>query len=136
MKKTFTFLFAIGLFTAAVAQTGNRDKNQNDQWNNNRNRVDNDVARNDNRYDKDDRYRNSRYEMERRRDLEIARINRDYNYQAQKVRNNFFMSRYEKERRLRLLDEKRDREIRKLYKQYGNNGRDNDWYDRNDNKHH
>lgn len=128
MKKIFTLLFAVAIFAAANAQNGDNrrqgqwNNQQNDQWNN----------RNDNGYGRDGRYNNGRNGMERRRDMEIARINRDYDFRMQRVRSNYFMNRYEKMRQLRNLQDMRDREVRKVYHQYGNNGRNNDRRDRND----
>ena len=114
MKKIFTLLFAVALFATANAQKGNRDR---DDWNNNRNG--NDIARNDTRYN------NGRMERERRMNREIARINHEYDFKMQRVRNALFMGRYEKQRKLHFLQEQREREIRKVYAAY----RGNDRYD-------
>ena len=141
MKKIFTLLVAVVIFTAANAQYGQGDNRQqgqwnnqqNDQWNNGNNR---DVARNDNGYGRDDRYNNGRFGMERRRDMEIARINRDYEFKMDRVRNSFFMGRFEKQRELRFLQEQREREIRRVYYQYGNNSRFDDRHDRDDHDDH
>ncbi len=129
MKKIFTLLCAVALFAAANAQNGRGrnhqqgrwNKQQNDKWNNNRNNND---------YGRDSRYNNGRHDMERRRDMEIARINRDYDFRMQRVRSNYFMNRYEKMRQLRYLQDLRGRDIRKLYGQYGNRSRNNDRDDR------
>lgn len=134
MKKIFTLLFAVAVFVTANAQNGDNrrqgqwNNQQNDQWNN----------RNDNGYGRDDHYNNGRKGMERRRDMEIARINREYDFRMERVRNNFFMNRFEKRRQLRNLEEQRDREIRKVFYQYGNRGRNDrrDWDDRDDRGRH
>jgi len=134
MKKIFTLLFAVALFATANAQNGNHDR---DDWNNNRNG--NDIARGDNRNGRDDHYNNGRYERERRMNREIARINNEYDFKMQRVRNSFFMGRFEKQRQLHFLQEQREREIRKVYYQYGYRGRNNDgrdWNDRDDRGRH
>lgn len=139
MKKIFTLLVAVGMFTLAEAQPGTRDNRQPDQRNNQQtdqrdynNGYGNqkDITINHNPYDKDDRYGNDRFSMERKRDMEIAGINREYDYKIQRVRNNFFMGRYEKERQIRFLQEQRQREIRRVYDRYSDRrGHD---YDRDD----
>lgn len=111
MKKIFTLIAAVVLFTAAQAQNGDRDERNN-------NRNGNDIARNDNRYGRDDHYNNSRYERERRMNREIARINNEYDFKMQRVRNALFMGRFEKQRKLHWLQEQREREIRKVYASY------------------
>lgn len=125
MKKIFTLLFAVGLFTMANAQPGQRD---------NRNGNDREVIKvvvNDNdRYDNDrydnDRYGNSTFSNERRIRMQIAEINREYDYKIQKVRNSFFLNRWEKQRQIRFLDNRRDQEIRMVYAKFKNKGRHND----------
>ena len=141
MKKIFTLLFAVGFLTAAYAQPGTRDNRdnqqydqrgnqQNGQWDNNGK----DIAMNNGRYDNDDRYdnRNGSYGSGGMK-MQIARINRKYDYQIQRVRNDFFMGRYEKMRTIRSLEVQRQREIRMLYARSNNrNGHDRDF----DSNHH
>ena len=182
MKKIFTLLFAVGMFTLAQAQPGSRDNRQTDRRDNpptdqrNQNydqrnqttdqRNQNYDQRNqtydqrdqsidqrnqpydqrnqnysydDNRgfvdfnfsFDNDSRYGNSRFSNERKRDMQIARINREYDYQIQSVRNNFFMWGYEKERQIRFLQEQRQREIRMVYAKFSYRNRYDDRYGRN-----
>jgi hypothetical protein len=142
MKKIFTLLFAVGMFTLAQAQPGSRDNRQTDQRNNQQTDQrdynngygnEKDIAVNHNPYDKDDHYGNDRFSFERKRDMEIARINREYDYKIQKVRNNFFMWRYEKERQIRFLQEQRQREIRMVYVKFPDNRRR---YDDHSNRHY
>lgn len=121
MKKIFTLLFAVAIFATANAQNGKRDRNDRDDWNNNRNG--NDIARGDNRNDRDRHYNNGRFERERKMNREIARINNEYEYKMQRVRNSMFMNRFEKQRQLRHLQNMREREIRRVHSQYRNNGR-------------
>ena len=118
MKKIFTLLFAVVILTSSNAQNGTRDR---DDWNNNR--SGNDIARGDNRYDREHHYNNSRFERERRMNREIARINSEYDFKMQRVRNALFMNRFEKQRQLRHLQNMREREIRKVHYQYRGKGR-------------
>jgi hypothetical protein len=124
MKKIFTFLFALGLFAAAQAQPGNRDNrdrddrkvdqrddNDNDRYDNGRN-----VVVDHNPYDnRDDRYGNSKFGNERRMRMQIARINQEFDYKIQRVRNNYFTSRWEKQRQIHFLEDQRQQEIRRVY---------------------
>ena len=182
MKKIFTLLFAVGMFTLAQAQPGSRDnrqtdrrdnpptdqrnqnydqrnqttdqrnqnydqrnqtydqrdqsidqrnqpydqRNQNNSYDDNRGFVDFNFS-----FDNDSRYGNSRFSNERKRDMQIARINREYDYQIQSVRNNFFMWGYEKERQIRFLQEQRQREIRMVYAKFSYRNRYDDRYGRN-----
>lgn len=134
MKKIFTLLFAVGTFTMAQAQPGSRDNRQVDQRNDQRNNQQNDQ-RNDqqfdrqldqrdfndgydnNGYDKGGRYYD-RFSMERRKQVEIARINQQFDYKIEKVKRNFFMSWFEKQRQIRSLEQQRQFEIRKVNIKY------------------
>lgn len=117
MKKIFTLLFAAILFTAANAQNGTRDNKQNDQQDN-QSGYGKTVATNNDRYDKDDRRDNSRFSMERKRDMQIAQINREYDHKIQKVRSSFYMNRFEKQREIRFLEDKRRMEFKKVNMQF------------------
>ena len=64
--------------------------------------------------------------MERRRDIEINRINREYDFRIQRVRNSFFLNRWEKQRQIRFLEDQRQHEIRFVYAKFKNKGRYND----------
>ena len=138
MKKIFTLLFAAGLFTLAQAQPGTRDNRQPDRRDNqptgqrDDNRYDNDkgfVAINIS-FDKDDHFGNSRFSNERKRDMQIARINREYDYRIQRVRNSFFMSRWEKQRQIRFLQDHRQQEIRMVYAKFSKRNHRDDRDDR------
>jgi len=138
MKKIFTLLVAVGLLTAAAnAQTGSRDnrdrpqfdpKNipQTDQRDNRqydqRNDQQNDQWDRNNGYN-DDRYYNANDFSRGGMQMQVARINRKYDLQAQRVKNDFFMRRFEKMRLLRSIEAQRQQEIRMLYARAGK-GRD------------
>jgi hypothetical protein len=141
MKRIFTLLFAVGTFTAAVAQPGNRDNRQPDQRNNQQtdqrnsqrddDRFDNDksfVAINFS-FDRDDRFGDSRFSNERKRDAMIAKINREYDYRIQRVRNSFFLDRWEKQQKIRFLQEQRQQEIRMVYMQFSKRNHHDRRYD-------
>jgi hypothetical protein len=131
MKKIFTLVFAVGMFTLAQAQPGTRDNRQNDQRDvvkvivTDNDRYDNDRYDND-RYDKDDRYGNSSFGNERRMRMQLAEINREFDYKIQRVRNSFFLNRWEKQKQIRFLEDQRQREIRIVYAKFKNKGRNND----------
>lgn len=142
MKKIFTLLFAVGMLAAAQAQPGNRDNRQPDRRDNapidrqDDGRFDNDksfIAINVS-FDNDDRFGNSRFSNERKRDMEIAKINREYDYRIQRVKNNYFMSRWEKQRQISFLQNQRQQEIRMVYAKFSNRNKHNNRYDRDDNR--
>jgi hypothetical protein len=131
MKKIFTLLFTLGMFAVAQAQPGNRDNRQNDQRDFDKDidiTVNHRPNDNDDRFGNDDRYGNSRFANERRMRMQIAQINREFDYKTERVRNSYFMSRWEKQRLIRSLEDQRQREIRKVYFRYkysrGYNDRD------------
>lgn len=133
MKKFFTLVFAATLFTAVNAQNGNRDNRQNDQRDN-QNGYGKPVVTNNDRYDKDDRRDYGKFSMERKRDMQIAQINREYDYKIQKVKSSFFMNRFEKQREIRFIEDKRRMEIKRVYMQFSKGRYDDRDYDSN--RHH
>jgi hypothetical protein len=137
MKKIFTLLFASCFLTAAFAQTGSRDARdtrdnqqydqrvdqKNGQWDNTRvYGNDRDITLSNGRFDNDDRF-NNRNSIE----MQIAQINRKYDFQVRQVQNSFFMRRYEKMRMIRSLEAQRQQEIRMLYASSNNRYRQHDW---------
>ena len=129
MKKIFTLLFALGTFAVVQAQPGSRDRDQRqpdppvsrpaDRDRDNDYQHQRDIVI-DNSYGRDDR-NDSRISPERRKQIEIARINRNYEFKVQQIRNNRYMSRFEKQRQLRLLQDQRQREISRVHAKYRNN---------------
>ena len=132
MKKIFTLLVAVGFITAINAQTGSRDRDnrdtrdqQTDQRGNNR-----DVVVNDGRYDNDDRYNNTgSYNGNIK--MQIAQINRKYDFKIKKVKNDHFMRRNEKMRVIRSLEAQRQQEIRMLNTKNNKKGKHDRGYDSN-----
>ncbi|SRR5258706_9312949 len=93
-------------------QYDQRTDQQNSQWN-----KDNGY-RNDN----DDRYnKNGSYGSI---EMQVAQINRKYDFQVQRVRNDFFIRRFEKMRTIRSLEYQRQQEIRMVY---ARSNRNRDW---------
>ena len=133
MKKIFTLLIAVGFITAINAQTGSRDRDSRDsrdQQTDQRGNKSNDVVVNDGRYDNDDRYNNvGSYNGNIK--MQIAQVNRKYDFKIQKVKNDYFMRRNEKMRVIRSLEAQRQQEIRMLYARSGKKGQHDRGYDSN-----
>lgn len=141
----FTLLFAVGIFAMAQAQPGTRDNRQTDRRDNPQ--TDQRDNRTDDQWDKDDRFDHDRdagiyndgngkpgrhdgiMSPTRLRDMEIARINRVFDMKIQRVRNNYYMSRWEKQRQIRFLEIQRKQEIRKVYAKFSKNNRYDDYRD-------
>jgi len=133
MKKIFTLLVAVGFITAINAQTGSRTRDnrdtrdqQTDQRGNNR-----DVIVNDGRYDNDDRFDNNTGSYNGNIRMQVAQVNRKYDFKIQKVKNDYFMRRYEKMRVIRSLEAQRQQEIRMLYARNNQKGQHDRGYDSN-----
>ncbi len=160
MKKIFTLLFAIGMVAVAQAQSGSRDNRQFDQRNDQRNDQQYDQ-RKDQQYDQrtpgqndqrifndgydngkitfdanfsfgnDRGFGNSRSFNERKRDMQIARINQVFDYKVQMVKRSFYMSWWEKQSQIRSLEQQRQWEIRMLYVKFNDRNRYGNPYDHN-----
>ena len=124
MKKIFTFLLALGMITLSHAQYGS-GKNSRDHRND-QSTVDEGY---DYRHDNDRRYTGI---MSPKKQLEFAidRVNREYDWKIDKVRDNFFKSRYQKKREIRFLNEQRKREIRRTYAEFSKERRRGDYSNR------
>jgi len=134
MKKIFTLLIAVGFITAINAQTGSRDRDSRDsrdQQTDQRGNKSNDVVVNDGRYDNDDRYSNNAGSYNGNIRMQIAQVNRKYDFKIQKVKNNYFMRRNEKMRVIRSLETQRQQEIRMLYARNNKKGQHDRGYDSN-----
>ena len=138
MKKIFTLLFAVGMVAVVQAQPGSRDDRQFDRRNDqkidqqtdlqldlqfnqmdfekgyDRGRV---VVETNDYFERGGRY-NDRFFMERKRDMMIARINQEYDFQIQKVRRSFFLTWFEKQREIRFLENERHWEISMVYAKF------------------
>ena len=125
MKKILTLLFTAGLFTASYAQ-GNRGHNgdygRNDQYatypnghydNSDHDRYDHNI------YDQ----RNHSYENQRQ--MQMERINREYNYKVMSIQRNWYMTHRQKKFAIHDAKNERNYEIQMLnrrFNEYANNG--------------
>jgi hypothetical protein len=125
MKKTFTLLATIALMISAAFAQYNDDRRRDDNYGNNNPR---DYAFK-NKHDNDEHFNDrGRYSFsEREKNFQIAQINRDYYNRIQSVKNKFFMGRYQKERKIELLQMQREDAIRSVLMRF--NDRDNRYHD-------
>jgi len=130
MKKFFTLLFVTAMLSTAFAQNG--QKGQKDQKD--RNNDKDDYAYNDNHdYGKSGKWGPGSYVFTpRERDMEIAQINREYDYKIRSVKNQFYMSWFQKNRQIRFLEKQRDNEIHAVTQKF--NDRKNKFGDFNRSK--
>ena len=124
MKKIFTLLAAVCLSTSIFAQYQGDQKGYG---------KGNDVAYND-RYKKDDGRFNDHDNFGKRGiEMKVAAINRDYDQRIERVRSNWFMNRFKKERIINNLEDQRRTEIRMVYAKFNDK---NDHYANHDSNHH
>ena len=125
MKKIITLMVAVLLVATSFAQYNSGNQ---------RNHHDNDVAYNDGKY-KDRNYdeRNDRSHYNRERDMQIERINREYDRKIESVRHRWFMSHSKKQELIYSLENKRRYEIRMVYNKFNNR---NDRFDDHDSRRH
>lgn len=109
MKKIFTLLFTTAMLSTAFAQYEQRDQGD---WNKDKEVI----VSNDNRgYDKHNNgYRNGYFFTPGERDMQIEHITHDYEHRIEAVRNQYFMSWYQKKRQIMFLEEQRDNEIHEV----------------------
>jgi len=128
MKKIFTLLATVTMFASAFAQykTGGQKEAGYDK--------DNNVGYNDGGFKKDDKRSDSYYSFgTRERDMQIAQINREYDYKIRDVKSRLFMPRFKKEQIIRQLNDKRGEEIRRVYAKFNDHGKR---YDDHDSRRH
>lgn len=121
MKKIFTLLATVTMFTSAFAQykTGDRDFGNREKT----------VIINDG-YKKDNGRSDNYYSYSaRERDMQIAMINREYDRKIQEVRSRYFMPRFRKEQQIRQLNDQRSYEIKKVYAKFNDRGNHYDDHD-------
>ncbi|MDB5279371.1 MAG: hypothetical protein JWR61_4326 [Ferruginibacter sp.] len=123
---TFTILVLATLSTsAACAQYDGNRRNDNKYDNNNSHEVVNSFPTRGGGYDD----RGDRYFSEREKNMQIAQINREYNYKIQSVKSHFFMSRFQKGRKIDALNFQRDREIHSVIEKFHHQGHNKRGYD-------
>ncbi|MDQ2719198.1 MAG: hypothetical protein M3Z26_05490 [Bacteroidota bacterium] len=99
MKKIITLLLFVGACATSFAQYGHdNDNHDHDQYSNS-------GGWHDNRGDGD-----HGYYSERDRDFQIAKINRDFNFQVQSIENDPFMRHHAKKVAIRNAEYQRDRQ--------------------------
>ena len=134
MKKLFTLLLAVGFLTAINAQTGSRDNRdnrnsqQNGQWGKDSR---DDVGINNGRYDNNKQYDNNFGSYNGNIKMQIAQVNRKYDFKIQQVKNDRFIRRSEKMRVIRSLEAQRQQEIRMAYARSNKKGQHDRGYDPN-----
>ena len=102
MKKVITLLFSLGLFATSFAQY---DQRKNDNGWNKRN---DEYATSNRQYDS--RWNDNVFSA-RERDFQIDKINRDFNYKVDRIRNDRFMRRREKRFAIREAENERAKQI-------------------------
>ncbi len=125
MKKILTLLFTAGLFTASYAQGNrgpNRDYGRNDPYATTSNgHYDNgDHDRHDH-----DFYDHRNHSYENQRQMQMERINREFNYKVMSIQRNWYMSHRQKRLAIRDAKNERNYEIQMLNRRfygYANNG--------------
>jgi len=134
MKTIFTLFLAVGLISMAQAQSGSGNNGRYDRRNNPSSvekgyKNGRDVYADRSIHDNDRRY-NGIMSPARQRDLAIARVNREYDWKIQKVRNNHYKSRSKKRRQIRFLNEQRQREISRIHYEFSRDWRYRDYSNR------
>ncbi len=110
MKKIFTLLVSAFIVGSAFAQY--------DQGNQKGYGHGNDMVYNSNDSWKHKKDHDSYSFSKRERDMQIAQINREYDYKIEAVKNRYFMSRYRKERIINELQDQRKEEIRNVWMKF------------------
>ena len=125
MKKILILLFTAGLFTVSNAQRNHSHKGDydgNDQY----------AATSNGHYDNDDHegnvrniydHRNHFYENQRQ--MQMERINREYNHKVMSIQRNWYMTHRQKRLAVRDAKNERNDEIQMLNRRfngYGNHG--------------
>ena len=111
MKKIFTLLFSVGVFATSFAQTGhqNNDK-RNDQH------V---TAKSNDEYKKFDNHRDNIYNFSaKERDMQIAKINNDFNFKIKSIKGNHHLKRSQKKMWIQKIQSEKDQQIQAVNAKY------------------
>lgn len=130
MKKIITFLFSVSMMSSAFAQFGSKDQQygSRDQQYGNKDQKDyaygkKDVVFNDGKFKRNDDHFNDNYFFAmRERDMQLAQINREYDFKVQSLKFRLFMGREKKERLICMLEEQRKNEIQMVYAKFSDRG--------------
>ncbi len=101
MKNIFTLLFSIGAFTTSFAQTGSHqmDKKNNQYVTNSE-------------YKKIDSHRDNIYTFSvKEKEMQIAKINKDYNLKVSSIKSNKHISRHDKKMLIQKTQSEKAQEI-------------------------
>nr|AUN35682.1 hypothetical protein [uncultured bacterium] len=111
MKKIFTLLLTVSLVSSAFAQYSEKREGYE-----NRNGAPNGYHRD---WDGNDRYNKRHYNFSRREmEMQIADINREYENRICRVKDNWFMSPFRKQRIIKELESRRRDEIQAVYAKF------------------
>lgn len=133
MKKMFTLLVATAMLSTAFAQYDQKDQRDQKGYDNRRDVV---INEGNHRYEKNDDWNKGGYYFSaREKEMQIVQINRAFDCKIQSVKSQFFMSRYQKIRQVRFLEEQRDREIQSVIEKFRDRRNQFNRYDHRDNDH-
>ncbi len=115
MKKLITLLFSFGAMATSFAQYNHGNNNRNDDY----------VYNQRDRYDRG-------YSSEREKAFMIARINREFDYKIQSIKNDRYLRRHEKKSAIKNAERERARQIHMVNERFKNR-RNNDRYHKDHN---
>ena len=113
MKKIITLLASVLLVASAFAQHKGNEKGYGHG-------NDKDVVYNDGRFNKNDNRERGYSFSKKEKDMQINKINREYDRKIKAVRGKWFMSNAKKQRTIWVLEEDRKKEIREVYMKFNN----------------
>lgn len=134
MKKIITLLLLAGIFTASYAQENHAHNNKysrNDQYT-----SESHGRYNNGDHDRDEPNGREGYQQRNRsyayqRQIQIGRINREYNYKVLSIQHNGYMN--NRQKRLAIRDVKKERNYQLQMMNRNMNGYANNTYGRNNN---
>jgi hypothetical protein len=111
MKKIFTLLLSVGAFASSFAQTGHQNNNKkNDQYVTTRSNTD---------YKKFDDHRDNIYTFSaKERDMQIAKINNDFNFKIKSIKSNHRIKRSQKKMWIQKIQSEKDQQIQAVNAKY------------------
>ncbi len=103
MKKIFTLLFSVGAFATSFAQTGHQTNDKrNDRY----------VTVKSNNYKKFDSHRDNIYTFSaKEKDMEIAKINNDFNFKVKSIISNRRIKKHEKKLLIQKAQSEKEQQI-------------------------
>jgi vacuolar-type H+-ATPase subunit I/STV1 len=110
MKTIFTLLFSMAMFSTTFAQYGQKGQRDKD--------IDVYVSVDNKDFGHHDKKFGGYIFTPRERDMEIAKINREYGFKIQSVKNKSFMTWMQKKRIINNLEEQREDEIAQVIRKF------------------